>query len=63
MDKISKQFVTNTYETINPNSVEINRTTRGVTWSVKSYGSNLMEITDKVVEVCEKLEEKYYGEE
>ena len=43
----------------NANSIEVNKTTKGFTWSVKCYGNDFNNILKKVEEMVQELQKKY----
>jgi uncharacterized protein YoxC len=46
----------------NANSIEVNKTTKGFTWSVKCYGNEFENIMRKVEEIVQELKNKYPSE-
>jgi hypothetical protein len=46
----------------NPNSIEINKTTRGYTYSVKGYGNDFKEILKRLHEIIQELEQNFQSD-
>jgi hypothetical protein len=48
---------------LNPNSIEISRTSKGTySYSVKGYGGDFHKIMEKLQEIIKELEEKYQSD-
>jgi hypothetical protein len=48
---------------LNPNSIEISRTSKGLySYSVKGYGNDFNEILKRLEEIIERLEKNYQSE-
>ena len=46
----------------NANSIEISKTTKGYTYSVKGYGNDFNEILKRIEQIIERLEKNYQSD-